>query len=88
MQRVVEDILDRTRLHDAAAIHDDDAVDRFGDDAEIMRDHHEAHARLGLDVLDELQDLRLDGDVERGGGFVGDQHRRLAGQRHRDHHAL
>ena len=36
----------------------------------------------------QLQDLRLDGDVERGGGLVGDQEPRVAGQRHRDHHAL
>jgi hypothetical protein len=39
-------------------------------------------------LADQLQDLRLDGDVQRGGGFVGDQQRRLAGQRHGDHHAL
>ena len=36
----------------------------------------------------QLQDLRLDGDVERGGRFVGDQQRRVVGERHRDHHAL
>jgi hypothetical protein len=36
----------------------------------------------------ERQDLRLDGHVERGGRLVGDQQRRVAGQRHGDHHAL
>jgi hypothetical protein len=36
----------------------------------------------------QLQDLGLDGDVQRGGRFVGDQQLRLAGQRHGDHHAL
>ena len=34
------------------------------------------------------QDLRLDGDVERRGRLVGDQQLGVAGQRHRDHHAL
>ena len=34
------------------------------------------------------QDLRLDGDVERGRRLVGDQQRRAAHQRHGDHHAL
>ena len=35
-----------------------------------------------------VQDLRLDRDVQRGGGLVGDQQARLTGQRHRDHRAL
>ena len=39
-------------------------------------------------ALDELEDLRLDRDVERGRRLVGDQQLRLAGQRHGDHHAL
>jgi hypothetical protein len=33
-------------------------------------------------------DLRLDRHVERGRRLVGDQQAGLAGQRHRDHHAL
>ena len=41
-----------------------------------------------LDRLQELQDLGLDRDVERGRRLVGDQQLRLAGEGHRDHHAL
>ena len=41
-----------------------------------------------LRVAHQLQNLRLDGHVQGGGGLVRDQHRRLAGQRHRDHHPL
>ena len=41
-----------------------------------------------LQVAQQLQDLRLDGDVERGGGLVGDQQIGLVGERHGDHHAL
>jgi hypothetical protein len=36
----------------------------------------------------QLEDLRLHGDVERGRRFVGQEQRRLAQQRHGDHHAL
>ena len=36
----------------------------------------------------ELEDLRLDGDVERGGRLVGDQQVGIVGERHGDHHAL
>ena len=43
---------------------------------------------LLLQVEDDVEDLRLDGDVERGGRLVGDQHLRIAGERHGDHHAL
>ena len=41
-----------------------------------------------LQVHDQVEDLGLDGDVERGGRLVGDQQLRVAGQRHRDHRAL
>ena len=43
---------------------------------------------LLLELQHQVEDLRLDGDVERGGRLVGDQHLRIAGQRHGDHHAL
>jgi hypothetical protein len=36
----------------------------------------------------QVEDLRLDGDVERRGGLVGDQQVRVADQRHGDHDAL
>ena len=37
---------------------------------------------------DQLEDLRLHGDVERGRRLVGDQQLGVVGQRHRDHRAL
>ncbi len=46
------------------------------------------HAELVLQPLQQLEDLRLDGHVERGGRLVGDEQRRAAGERHRDHHPL
>ena len=41
-----------------------------------------------LSWRDQVEDLRLDRDVERGGRLVGDQQLRIAGERHGDHHAL
>ena len=75
-------------LHHLAGVHDDDAGGDAGDDAEIMRDEHEAHGELALQLGEQVQDLRLDGHVERGGGLVGDDQGRRAHQRHGDHHAL
>ena len=47
-----------------------------------------ARPKLALERCEQPQDLRLHGDVERGGRLVGDQQLRLAHQRHGDHHAL
>src|SRR5438093_13455998 len=38
--------------------------------------------------LHQLEDLRLDRDVERRGGLVGEDQRRIARERHGDHHSL
>ena len=53
-----------------------------------MGDHDEAHAGLCLELHQQIEDLLLDRHVERGGRLVGDQQFRIAGDRHRDHHAL
>ncbi len=47
-----------------------------------------AGAGLRPQFAHQIEDLRLDGDVERGGRFVGDQQLRIAGQRDCDHRAL
>ena len=39
-------------------------------------------------VSQHVEDLRLHGDVQRGGGFVADQQVRIVGDRDRDHHPL
>ena len=41
-----------------------------------------------LQFAQQVEDLRLDGDVERRRRLVGDQDVRLVGERHGDHHAL
>ena len=44
--------------------------------------------RRFLQLAHQVEDLRLDRDVQRGGRFVGDQQLGIARQRHGDHHAL
>ena len=56
--------------------------------AEVVGDEQHPRAVPRLQVADQPQDLRLRGDVERGGRLVGDEQRRLEHQRHRDHDAL
>ena len=50
----------------------------LGDDAEIVGDQHDGGAGLLLQLEHQVEDLRLDGDVERRGRLVGDQHLRIA----------
>ena len=52
----------------------------------VIEDHR--HAEFALHFFDELENLRLHGDIERGGGLVGDEQFGLGDERHRDHHAL
>ena len=75
-------------LHAVALVHDEHAVGHLGHHAHVVRDEHHRHVQLLLQRADQLQDFRLDGHVQRGGRLVRNQQRRLARQRHRNHHAL
>jgi hypothetical protein len=71
-----------------AVAHHHHLVGDLADHAQVVADEQHAHAVLALHLGDQLQDLALDGHVQRRGRLVGDQQLGLAGQRHRDHHAL
>ncbi len=80
--------LDRALLHDLALLHHADPVRHLADDAEIMGNEQDRHAEPGLQILEELENLSLHGDVERGCRLVRNEQVRLIGERHGDHHAL
>ena len=88
MLGIVEDRVHRAALDDAAELHHHHLLGDLGDDAHVMGDEHHRHAVAGLQLLDQLEDLGLGGDVERRGRLVGDQQLGLAGQRHGGHGAL
>ncbi len=46
------------------------------------------HAEFFIQLLQQRDDLRLDRDVQRGGGFVGDEQFGLIGQGHGNDHPL
>ncbi len=88
MARPREQRLHRRLLDLAARVHHDHALRGLGDHAEVVRDEHDRGAGALLQLQHQVEDLRLDGDVERRRRLVGDQDRRRAGHRDRDHHAL
>ena len=88
VRRSLQDVVHRAVLHAPAAVHDQHAVGDAGDDAEVVGDPDDAGAAVGLQLLDQVDDLRLHGHVERGGRLVGDEQRGRVRQRDRDHHPL
>ena len=75
-------------LDDLPGVHHRHPLGHLGHDAEVVGDQHHGHAEVGLELAHQVEDLGLDGDVEGGGGLVGDEQLGAGGQRHGDHHPL
>jgi hypothetical protein len=86
--RLLEGLAHPADFHDFAGVHHCEPVAGIGHDAEVVRDQQHRHRQPLAQVHDEIEHLRLDGDIERGGGLVRDQQLGLAGERAGDHHAL
>ena len=78
----------RALLDDAAVLHDGDVVCNPADHVEVVADQQEGEAAAGAFLGQEIEDAGLDGDVQRGGGLVGDQELGVVGESHGDHDAL
>ena len=70
MPRVAIDIA-RAALLNQSGIHDVDSICIARHHAQIMSDQHHRDATLTRQVLHELEDLRLNGDIQSSGRFVG-----------------
>ena len=88
MKGLGEERVRRSMLDEAARIHHTDLVRHFGDHRHVVADELDRHAEPALRLEHELEDLRLDGDVEGGRRLVGHEEVGLAGERHCDHGAL
>ena len=85
---VLEQVVDVRELHAAARVHHPNTMSETGDDAEVVGDEDDRAAGQLLDLLDDLEDLRLDRDIERSRGLVRDEHFGVVADRHRDHRPL
>ena len=86
--RPAQHLADGAALHGPPRVHHQQVVGHVGDDAEVVGDEDDRGAELLLQVLEQVEDLRLDGHVQGGGRLVGDQQVGVADQRHGDHGAL
>ena len=59
-------------LDDLAGVHHGETIAHAGDDAEVVGDQQDGDVEAALEI-GEVEDLRLDRDVEGGGRFVGDE---------------
>ena len=83
-----KDLPHRPLLHHAACIHHSDMITHPRHDTEIMGDEDDGEAGFGLDILQQLQILRLNRDVERGRRFIRNQHLGVRAECYGPHHAL
>ena len=85
---MLEQVVHGSLFDDLTRVHHGHAVAQVRDDTEIVGHEQHRHAELLLQRPQQVQDLCLDGHVERRRGLVGDEQLRSVGQRDRDHHPL
>ena len=88
MTRIEENLLDITVFNDLSAVHDADAVGNVGNNAQVMSDVQRGEPKFLLQITDQLQDLSLNGNVQRSRRLVTDQDFRMAGQSDRNDDTL
>ena len=75
-------------LHAAAGVHDENVIRELGDYAKIMGDDDDGVPHLIFDLCQRLNDLRLDGDAQTGGGLVCNEQVGLEDHGHGDENSL
>ena len=88
MLRVLKNVVEGAAFHDFAAVHHHDFFGDVGNDPEVMGDQQHRHVEFALKFYYQLEDLRLDGHIQRRCRLIGDQQRRMTDKRHRDHRPL
>jgi len=83
-----QDVVHVSLLDNPAMIHHRHPVTQLTDHTDIMGDDQIGKAELCPQLFQQLQDLRLNGHVERRGRFVADEYARSVDECAGDRHAL
>ena len=88
MQGTAEQLAHRRGLAHVTGVHDRHPVADLGNQPEVMRNEKYRGDRGPLQILDELHDLRLDGDVQVRRRFICNQEGRMTGEGDRNDNPL
>ena len=83
-----DELLNGGAFHDPARVHHRHVVRQLGHHAEVVGDEDHRRSLTAAQIGQKFDDLGLNGHVESGGGFIGDEQFRIPGQSHGDHHPL
>jgi hypothetical protein len=72
MLGVGKDTMDRALFHNLTGIHHGYSRSMMGNHTQIVRNEQHGHARVFLQSPHEIENLRLDGDIQGGGRFIRD----------------
>ena len=75
-------------LNDLARVHNHNVIGNLRDNPKVMGNHHDSGAGFFLELIDQVEDLGLDGNVQCRCRFIADQKLRVTGEGHGDHNTL
>jgi hypothetical protein len=88
MRRIVQYRIGLSFFHDAAEIHDSNAVAHLPNGAQIVAHKKHGRAELLLQIQQQIHHLRLDGNIKRADRLVTHQHGGVSRQSARKYSAL
>ena len=88
MCQICEQAVRRALFDQGTAIHDGNSLRGFADYAQIVANQDQPHAGILHQLVDQVQDLALDGDIQGRSRLVRQQNVLRAAQRHGYRHPL
>ncbi len=79
-----ENLRGGARFDDASGLHDGDARGKLRDDGQAVRNQQVRECEIALQILQQFQNLRANGNVERGNRLIRDDQARTEHQRARN----
>ena len=88
MPRIPKYLFRRTDLHDLTGVHDRDSRGHMLDYREIVTDEDHRESHFPFQILQEIEHLRLHGNIKSRRRFIADENVRFDRESARDRHAL
>ena len=67
---IIKNLVLRSNLHNFTQIHNRDAITNMFNDRKVVRNEHVGQLQFLLQLFQQIQNLRADGDIQSGNGFV------------------